>query len=341
MNALIIAFAAVMPPQCVEPPADAAPPQCVDCPCGPECRCPDCPGGDDCPCAVAYKPAPLISNGRGLAALTADWCVVCRDIHPEVAGKSGVRFVDIDADPEEAKRLCGGSLPPSLPCFVQTQDGEPTGLRWLGRTNAAGVGEMLTATTLTTPVVHTSLVSTSAPASVGCPAGCPGGCPSVAAPAVGAYRLVRGPLPDGAVEHPPQPGDATQLDDFAPQPQAVPQAAPAEYRTVVRSDYHTHVCSRCGNTWSHHDSNRGNAAAHRCSRCGAYQYNVARGSAAVRVPVSGGYVASAPVVRYSRSAPRMYSGCPSGGCPSGGCPSGGCPSSRRSSGGGLFGLGWL
>lgn len=53
--------------------------------------------------------------------------------------------------------------------------------------------------------------------------------------------------------------------------------------------------------------------------------------------VRGGYVASAPARRYTRTAPRMSSGCPSGSCPSGGCPSGSCPSGRS----GLFGLGWF
>lgn len=91
-------------------------------------------------------------------------------------------------------------------------------------------------------------------------------------------------------------------------------AKPVQTPMVLRGDYHVHVCRRCGHSWSHHDSNAGNAAAHRCPNCGNYEYRIANHS---------GLAPALP-------GPVTYQMQSSGGCPGGVCP-------PRS--GGLFGWG--
>ncbi|MGC1273920.1 MAG: hypothetical protein WBC44_09450 [Planctomycetaceae bacterium] len=101
---------------------------------------------------------------------------------------------------------------------------------------------------------------------------------------------------------------------------AQPIARPA---TVMRSDYHVHVCRRCGNSWSHHDSNSGSAAAHRCARCGNYEYLIRSQSG----PAPAGYSQPAyrqPSYRYQPTQPTQQRGffgrLFGGGCPGGACP---------------------
>lgn len=38
--------------------------------------------------------------------------------------------------------------------------------------------------------------------------------------------------------------------------------------SATRESYHTHLCVKCGNVWSHSDKMRNNKQAHTCEKCG-------------------------------------------------------------------------
>lgn len=74
-----------------------------------------------------------------------------------------------------------------------------------------------------------------------------------------------------------------------------PKVAKKAAHSPVRG-LHSHTCPRCGNTWSHGSESFGNAAAHRCAKCGAMAWHVS--SVHKAIPVA-----------------RPKSSCPNGNCP--------------------------
>lgn len=89
--------------------------------------------------------------------------------------------------------------------------------------------------------------------------------------------------------------------------------------TVMRADYHVHVCRRCGHSWSHHDSNSGSASAHRCANCGNYEYLIRSHSGPANNYSQPAY--RQPTYRYQPTQQRGFFGrLFGGGCPSGNCP---------------------
>jgi hypothetical protein len=82
-----------------------------------------------------------------------------------------------------------------------------------------------------------------------------------------------------------------------PRPAAAPVRLPGQ---------HSHRCSSCGTIWSHGSDSHGSYRDHQCPNCGRLQWQQYRG------PMNGGYVRSAPVMRYQ---PIVMRSCPNGRCP--------------------------
>lgn len=66
-----------------------------------------------------------------LIAFSAEWCGPCVEVHEAAEGVEGVRFIDIEAEPEETDRLWPSNYfenerggPTSLPAFAKVVDGE-------------------------------------------------------------------------------------------------------------------------------------------------------------------------------------------------------------------------